>query len=128
MTEVADSIRRGLNEAVADGRGKAKGTKYRVRLPGATALKTRPWNVVETLRTKADVAAYLNAAFEDGDPRVVKHALSRVLRTKYAMRMAPKSGLDATGLGKALSRNSGPSFTTAAKILRALGFRLSVVV
>jgi DNA-binding phage protein len=30
--------------------------------------KTIPWNTEDYLRTPEDIAAYLEAAFEDGDP------------------------------------------------------------
>ena len=33
-------------------------------------LETTPWDTAELLETKEDMAAYLNAAFEDGDPRL----------------------------------------------------------
>ena len=32
------------------------------------AIKTRRWDAVDTLKTKADIAAYLDAVLEDGDP------------------------------------------------------------
>lgn len=41
---------------------------------------TRPWDPVEYLETPDDVIAYLEAAFEDGDPRVIAVAVGDVAR------------------------------------------------
>ena len=38
-------------------------------------LKTTRWDTADYLRTKKDIAAYLNAALEDGDPDLLKTAL-----------------------------------------------------
>lgn len=46
------------------------------------SLNTTLWDTAETLETKEDIAAYLNAASEDGDPTVVKLALNNIARAK----------------------------------------------
>ena len=38
-------------------------------------LQTYPWDAAEHLETKEDIAAYLEAALEDGDPTLVVAAL-----------------------------------------------------
>jgi DNA-binding phage protein len=40
-----------------------------------TKLKTLPWNPAAHLKTDDDIANYLEAAFEDGDPALVLTAL-----------------------------------------------------
>ena len=45
-------------------------------------LETSPWDSPELLATLEDIAAYIEAAFEDGDPSVVTHALGVVARAK----------------------------------------------
>jgi probable addiction module antidote protein len=45
-------------------------------------IETQPWDVVEHLRTEEDVAAYLDAALEDGDTAVVMAALGNIARAK----------------------------------------------
>ena len=42
--------------------------------------KTRPWDPAEHLADAEDMAAYLEAALEDGDPRVVAAALGDIAR------------------------------------------------
>ena len=39
--------------------------------------ETRPWDAAELLETKADIAAYLNAVLEYGEPALLKAAESR---------------------------------------------------
>ena len=46
--------------------------------------KTRPYDMAEYLETEEDMAAYLQAALEDGDPRVVVLALGDIARALAA--------------------------------------------
>ena len=47
---------------------------------------TRPWDPAEHLETPEHMAAYLNAALEEGDLSLIPDALGDIAR---AMRMAP---------------------------------------
>ena len=88
--------------------------------------KTRRWNAAEILRSKEDIAAYLDAVLEDGDPELLKAALGDIARSKGMTELARASGLGRTNLYKALSAGGNPEFATVAKVLRALGLRLTV--
>lgn len=44
--------------------------------------RTSPWDAAATLNTKEDIAAYLDAVLEDGDPDLLKAALGDVARAK----------------------------------------------
>jgi probable addiction module antidote protein len=90
-------------------------------------LKTRPWDSASYLKTEDDVAAYLDAMFEDGDPATTVHALGVVARWKGMSRIAKKAGLGRESLYKSLSKDGNPSFVTVAKIVQALGFRFALV-
>lgn len=90
------------------------------------AVTTRPWDAAETLETKGDIAAYLDAVLEDGDPELLKAALGDVARSKAMTQMAKASGLGRANLAKALSPDGAPEFATVARVLRALGLRLAV--
>ena len=46
------------------------------------ATEIIPWVSEDYLKTPEDVARYLNAALEDGDARVLAHALGVVARSK----------------------------------------------
>jgi probable addiction module antidote protein len=45
-------------------------------------IKIAKWDTAEYLKTKEEVAGYLDAALEDGDPQLVKLALSNIARAK----------------------------------------------
>ena len=88
-------------------------------------IKTRPYDVVEYLKTDEDIAAYFEAALEDGDPDILVHALSNISRARGIARIARKAGIKREVLVKELSANGKPAFTTVLKIARALGLRLN---
>jgi probable addiction module antidote protein len=64
--------------------------------------KTRPWDLAEHLADAEDMAAYLEAALEDGDPRVVAAALGDIARAKGMPQVARDTGLGRESLYKAL--------------------------
>lgn len=89
-------------------------------------IKTRRWDAAETLETKEDIAAYLDAVLEDGDPELLKAALGDIARAKGMTEIAKAAGLGRANLYKALSPEGNPEFATVAKVLRALGLRLTI--
>jgi probable addiction module antidote protein len=90
------------------------------------ARKTRRWDAAETLETKEDIAAYLDAVLEDGDLDLLKAALGDVARAKGMTDIAEAAGMGRTNLYKALSPEGNPEFATVAKVLKALGLRLRI--
>jgi probable addiction module antidote protein len=86
--------------------------------------KTRAWDAAEHLTSAADMAAYLEAALEDGDPALVAAALGDIARAKGMSHIARESGLGRESLYKALSPDGNPEFSTVLKVVRALGLRL----
>lgn len=89
-----------------------------------TRTRTKPWDVVEHLETEEDMAAYLEAALEDGDPALVTTALGDIARAQGMTRIARETGLGRESLYKALSPEGNPEFSTVLKVVRALGLRL----
>ena len=87
-------------------------------------IKTRPWDAADHLHDELDVAAYLEAAFEDGDPQLIAAALGDVARSHGMTRIAAKTGLGRESLYKALSAEGNPGFATVLKVMQALDFRL----
>jgi len=76
------------------------------------------------LKTPKDIAAYLEAAMEDSDPRVVAAALGTIARARGMTALAREAGLGRESLYKALSPEGNPEFSTILKVVRALGLRL----
>ena len=90
------------------------------------ALKTAVWDPAETLDTKDEVVAYLNAALEDRDPELLRLVLGDIARSKGVTEIARETGLSQSSLYKALSPDGNPEFATVASALKALGLKLSV--
>ena len=86
--------------------------------------ETRPWDPAEHLETEKDMASYLEAALEKGDPTLVAVALGDIARAKEMTHISRETGLGHESLYKALSAEGNPEFSTVLKVLRALGLRL----
>lgn len=89
-------------------------------------VPTRTWDVVNHLETQEDIAAYLDAALEDGDTTVILAALGDIARAKGMANIARDAGLGRESLYKALAATGNPEFGTILKVVRALGFQLHV--
>ena len=92
-----------------------------------TTLKTYAWDASDHLETKEDIAAYLEAALEDGDPGLIAAALGDIARYKGMTQIASETGLGRESLYKALSSKGNPELATVLKVLQALGLRFQVV-
>ena len=87
---------------------------------------TTRYDVAEHLRTPNEMAAYLQACFEeaDGDAVFIAKALGDIARAKGMSQVARDAGLSRESLYKALSGDRSPSFDTVFKVIEALGLRL----
>jgi len=84
------------------------------------------WDSAAHLKTKEDVAAYLEAVFEDGDSTLITHALGVVARAEGMTEVAKQTGLTRASLYKALSGDGNPEFSTVLKVVHALGLKMTV--
>jgi probable addiction module antidote protein len=89
-------------------------------------VQTHSWDIIEHLKTEEDMAAYLEAALEEGDPALVVAALGDIARAKGMTQIAREAGLGRESLYKALSPSGNPEFATILKVVDALGLRLHV--
>lgn len=89
-------------------------------------LETLPHDTAEHLRTDEDVALYIEAVLEDGDPALIRDAIGIVARARGMSQIAREAGLSRESLYKALSQTGNPSFETVRAVLHALGLQLSV--
>ncbi len=92
------------------------------------SINTTKWDSAEYLKTEEDMKLYLEACIEEAgeDPSFIVHALGVVARAKNMSQLARDTGLTREGLYKALSPDGNPTFTTVAKVAKALGFKLSI--
>ena len=86
--------------------------------------KTLPWDAAEHLNTEEEMAAYLEAALEEGEPSLVAAALGDIARARGMTQLARDTGLGRESLYKALSPSGNPEFSTVLKVIQALGIRL----
>ncbi|WP_297487926.1 addiction module antidote protein [Acidocella sp.] len=77
------------------------------------------------LKTEEDIAAYLEAAAEEGDdPAVLARALGGVARSRNMSQLSRDTGISREGLNKALSGEGNPTLATVMKVAKALGLRV----
>ncbi len=91
-----------------------------------TKTKISRYDVAEHLRTPAEMAAYLEAVFDEssGNAAAIAKAIGDVARARGMAQVARAAGLSRESLYKALSGERSPDFETILKVLRALGMRL----
>jgi probable addiction module antidote protein len=87
---------------------------------------TRLWDAADHLESDEDIVAYLEAAFEDGDPAVIAAALGDIARARGMTKVATDAGLGRESLYKALSPAGNPELGTVLKVMQALGLGLRV--
>ena len=87
---------------------------------------TRPWDAADHLEGDEDSVAYLEAAFEDGDPALIAAALGDIARARGMTKVATDAGLGRESLYKALSPTGNPELATVLKVMQALGLGLRV--
>lgn len=86
-----------------------------------------PYNPADYLRTPEEAAAYIDAALEDGDERVLLMALRHLADAQGGLaRMAEQTGLNRETLYRTLSDKGNPRLNTLRAILHSMGLRLAV--
>ena len=87
--------------------------------------RTKSWDAAEHLKGDEEMAAYLEAALEDGDPALVAAALGDIARAKGMTEIAREARLERESLYKALSPEGRPELATVLKVVQALGLKLT---
>jgi probable addiction module antidote protein len=91
------------------------------------AVKTAPFDPAEVLDTEEAIEEYVAAAFETDDPAFIARALGTVARARNMSKLAEEIGMSRPALYRALSGTGNPEFATIAKVMRALGLKLTPV-
>ena len=86
---------------------------------------TRPYDSANYLKTKEDIAYYLEACFEEdaGNPEFIAEAFRAVARTQCFEIIAQETGLSR----EALTQDGGPSYGDMAKLFVALNLRVRAI-
>lgn len=86
-----------------------------------------PFRTAEHLRNEREIAAYLEAVLEDGDPRAMPVALRTIADALGGLApLAERTGLSRETLYRTLSEKGNPRYDTLTSILDAFGLRVSV--
>lgn len=88
-------------------------------------LKTRRFDVEDNLKSSEGRAAYLAAAFEEGDSELIIQALNDIARAVGMAEVAKAAGVTREGLYKSLGGNGDPKLSTLLGVMHALGVKLS---
>lgn len=92
--------------------------------------KTIQWDAAAMLRDEADVVEFLNAALEEaleeGDVSILTQALGVAARARGMSQIAKDANLSRESLYKSLSPEGNPSFSTVARVLKAMGANLKI--
>jgi probable addiction module antidote protein len=89
-------------------------------------IETTKWNAAEFLTSDEAIAAYLEAAFEDGDPKMIAVALGDIAKAKGMSAIAREAGVTREALYKSLSDRGDPKLSTLIGVMKALGLRFTV--
>lgn len=91
-----------------------------------TKIKTRVHDTANYLRDEEDITTYLQIVMEDGDPALLAAALGNIARARGMAQLAKDTGLSRESLYKSLSGERAPNSETLFKVMRAMGFKLTV--
>ena len=89
-----------------------------------TKPTTRIWDPAEHLQSDEDMAAYLEAALEEGDAALFAATLGDIARAKGMSQLARETGRGGESLYKALSPTGNPEFATILRVVGALELQL----
>lgn len=89
-------------------------------------IKTRPFDMANYLCDEAEVSEYLRQVLEDGDPSELAAALGDIARARGMTQLARDTGLSRESLYKSLSGERAPNSETLFKVIRAMGFKLTL--
>lgn len=85
-----------------------------------------PFDVSELLDSDEGIEEFMLSAFETDDPAVIAKSLGIVARAQNMSRLARDVGMSRSALYRALSGEGNPEFATIAKVMKALGLRMTV--
>lgn len=89
------------------------------------AIKISKFDAAEHLHDEKDVAEYMAAVMETGDPKHIAKAVGTVARARGMADIAKESGLSRESLYRAFSENGNPTISTLLAVLKSLNVTLS---
>ena len=89
-------------------------------------IETRPWDPVERLSTLEAQEAYLEAAFEEGDPDLIVAAIGYIARARGMSEIAANANVSREVMYKSFRQGGNPTLNTLSQVARALGYKLNI--
>lgn len=89
-------------------------------------IETRPWDPVERLSTLEAQEAYLEAAFEEGDPDLIVAAIGDIARARGMSEIAANANVSREVMYKSFRQGGNPTLKTLSQVARALGYKLNI--
>jgi probable addiction module antidote protein len=89
--------------------------------------KTTKFDVVDYLKTEGDIAGYLSAILEEGDPDLLVRAIGDIARARSINKISKSIGVNRESLYKSLSGSVKVNFDTIYKVIDSLGFKISIL-
>lgn len=82
--------------------------------------------LIESLKNPEEAAAYINAAFEEGDEKLLLVALRDVAEAHGMSTVARKARVNRENLYRMLSKKGNPRLQSIEAVLEACGLKLAV--
>lgn len=90
-------------------------------------VKVARFDAADYLDSEEAIAAYLNAALEEGDADLLMAAIADVAKARGIAKVASDAGVGRESLYKTLAPGSKPKLETVFKLMHALGVKLTVM-
>jgi len=91
----------------------------------ARKIKTYAWDITEHLRTKEEMATYLNVVLEEGDPSLFVSAVGDIAKARGMAEIAEKTGVSRESLYRSFRKGGDPKLTTLVGVMKSLGMKLT---
>lgn len=88
--------------------------------------KIKKWNILDHLKTDAEIAGYLETALEEKDYEFFIVALGTAAKARGINNMAKRIGVTRESLYKSFSGERRPNFETVFKAINDLGLRINI--
>ncbi len=89
-------------------------------------VQIKEFDAADYLRSDEDIATYLDAIVQEGDPALFASALGDVARARGMSALARDAGLSRETLYRSLSGQTIPSSDTIFRVISALGMKVSI--
>lgn len=85
------------------------------------------WDAADYIEDDREAAAYLAAALEDGEIADVRNAIAAIVRARGVSAVAREAALSRQTLHAAIGESGNPTLATVLAVVKALGFKLTVL-